>query len=136
MITTIMMRMALILIAISLTIAISGCAFDLANVSFISARLNPSGQVSKQFELTDNVDISGAPCGYERLLKKGTNWHIVGSLEQGDVYSSGDQVLTVECSNIHEAYIVVSGRTLTGFYLPVEKGFVSISNGLELPIKQ
>lgn len=129
-----MMRTYVILTAIIL--AVSGCAFDLANISFVPAQLNHTGEGPKRFELADDVDISGAPCGYGRLLKKGTNWHVVGSLEQGDVYRTSDQVLTVECSNIHEAYIVVSGRMLTGFYLPVEKGFVLISNRLESPIKQ
>jgi hypothetical protein len=37
------------------------------------------------------------------------------------VYATRDRVLTVEASNVHEAYIVVSNGKLVGFFLPVEK---------------
>jgi hypothetical protein len=42
--------------------------------------------------------------------------------------------LTVECSNVFEAYLVVATGQLVGFYLPVEKGFVSLPEPISLPI--
>ncbi|HVN97529.1 MAG TPA: hypothetical protein VMT62_13960 [Syntrophorhabdaceae bacterium] len=60
---------------------------------------------------------------------------MVGTVSEGEVYKSKDQVLTVECSNIHEAYLVVSQGSLVGFYLPVEKGFVKLPEPIALNIE-
>ena len=74
------------------------------------------------FLLDHDLDVD-LPFGYRRVLRKGTRWTHVGSIAQGDVYTSNDQVLTVEASNVHEAYIVVSSANLVGFYLPVERTY-------------
>jgi hypothetical protein len=84
--------------------------------------------------MKDAVKVEQAPCGYARTLLKGTRWDLIGTIPEGEVYKPKDQVLTVECSHVHEAYLVVSGGTLIGFYLPVEKGFVPISPTIKLPI--
>jgi hypothetical protein len=55
-------------------------------------------------------------------------WHPAGALPQGGVFKTQDQVLTVEGSNIHEAYIVVKEARLVGFYLP--------ANGTYSPLEQ
>ena len=56
----------------------------------------------------------------------------MGTIPEGDVYKSKDQVLSVECSNIHEAYLVISQDSVVGFYLPVEKGFVKLNKAITL----
>jgi hypothetical protein len=109
-----------------------GCAFDLAHVSFTPAQLAPEQNAKESFILTENIHITGTPCGYHRTLRRDTRWDLVGTIPEGDVYKSRDQVLTVECSNVYEAYVVVSGNTLVGFYLPVEKGFVKLSDRMQL----
>jgi hypothetical protein len=53
---------------------------------------------------------------------------------QGDVFRTADQVLTVEASHIHEAYIVVWGSMLRGFYLPVEGTFSPLSSPVDLSL--
>ena len=107
-----------------------GCAFDLAHVSFTPAVCTPrSGQSVK---IKENMPITGTPCRHDRTVFRGTTWELVGTIPQGDIYKSRDQVLTVECSNIHEAYLVVSQGSVVGFYLPVEKGFVKLSNPVTL----
>ncbi|HYM17945.1 MAG TPA: hypothetical protein VEU06_05230 [Micropepsaceae bacterium] len=63
--------------------------------------------------------------GFASNLKKGTVWKQVGHIEQGDVFRTGDQVVTVEASNQYEAYLVVNNGMAMGFYLPVEKTFTA-----------
>ena len=61
-------------------------------------------------------------------------WIFVGSLPQGDVFKSRDQILTIEGSNIYEAYIVVVSDNLVGFYLPAEGTFSPLKKPLNLSI--
>ncbi|MFQ5541667.1 MAG: hypothetical protein ACE5E2_02465 [Candidatus Binatia bacterium] len=110
------------------------CAFDLAHVSSTPTQFTPQIEARKSFVIKDAVQISQAPCGYERTLRQGTNWNLVGTIPEGEVYKPKDQVLTVECSNVFEAYLVVSKDSLVGFYLPVEREFVSIAEKIELPV--
>lgn len=113
---------------------LSGCAFDLAHVSFIPAQLAARPDIKQSFTLKETIDITSTPC-YRRTLRQGTKWDLLGTIPEGEVYKSRDQVMTVECSNIHEAYLVIFEGSLVGFYLPVEKGFVKISNPIRLPVK-
>lgn len=112
----------------------SGCAFNITDVSYSSAQFQPLSQQARSFVLTKDVQISGAPCGFARTLRQQTRWELVGNITEGEVFRSRDQVLTVECSNVFEAYLVLLGERLVGFYLPVEKGFVSISKSEQLPL--
>ena len=111
-----------------------GCAFDLAHVSYRPAQFKPEPEPPITLIMKDAVKVEQAPCGYARTLFKGTRWDLIGTIPEGGVYKPKDQVLTVECSHVHEAYLVVSGGALIGFYLPVEKGFVPISPTIKLPI--
>ena len=74
--------------------------------------------------------------GYSRKLKQGTTWNYVGTVMYGDVYKTNDQILTVEGSNIYEAYIVVSNDKLVGFYLPAEESYSPLSKPKELQLKE
>jgi hypothetical protein len=114
---------------------ICGCAFDIAHVRYQPAQLVSQQDINKFFVLKDNVSITSASC-YERTLRKGTKWRMTGSISEGNVYKPLDQVLTLECSNVHEAYLVVLDNHLVGFYLPVEKGFVRLSDSILLPIEK
>lgn len=57
-------------------------------------------------------------------LKASTTWELLGSIPQGNVYGTRDQVVIINESNGHEAFIVVYGNKVVGYYLPVEKTFV------------
>ena len=113
---------------------LAACAFDLAHVTQVPTQLQV-GTERSGFELADEVKLN-IGLGYTRILKKGTRWQYVGRIARGDVYRTSDQVLTVEASNIHEAYIVVSSATLVGFYLPVEKSFSPLTETRDLPMKE
>jgi hypothetical protein len=111
------------------------CAFDLVHVKQLPTKLDTTQLPKSSFilEKEEKIDLG---TGYSRVIKDGTKWDYVGTIENGDVYNTKDQVLTVEASNIHEAYIVISSGKLIGFYLPVEKTFSPLSEFRELKIKE
>lgn len=57
-------------------------------------------------------------------LKAGTRWSRIGSIEQGDVYNTKDQVVILNSFDVHEAAIVVDGDMIVGYFLKVEETFV------------
>jgi hypothetical protein len=117
-------------------IPLVSCAFDLAHVRYKQVTLNTGGLGTKSFTLASDLPLSDMPCGYDRTLRDEATWIMIGTIDHGEVYKSADQVLTVECSNVHEAYLAVTGKSLKGFYLPVEKGYVSLSKPIELILKE
>lgn len=126
-------RLQWIAIVTSMVGSLCACAFDLAHVTYTPALLQPTETSIDAIVLSSDVSLTDTPCSYPRTLRKTTRWDQVGTIPEGDVLRSKDQVLTVECSNVHEAYLVVSGGKLIGFFLPVEKGFVPHSP-LGLPL--
>ena len=111
-----------------------GCAFDIAHVSSEPTLFSPQPEPRKSFVMKDTVEITQAPCGYDRTLRAGTHWDLVGTIPEGEVYKPQNQVLTVECSHVFEAYLVLVNGFMIGFYLPVEGEFVPISDKVALPI--
>lgn len=111
------------------------CAFDLVHVKQLPTKLDTTQLPKSSFilEKEEKIDLG---TGYSRVIKAGTKWDYVGTIENGDVYNTKDQVLTVEASNIHEAYIVISSGKLLGFYLPVERTFSPLSEFRDLKIKE
>jgi hypothetical protein len=122
-----------------ITIVILGlffsCAFDVVHVKQEPAQLEPIASEKDALTLSQDVDVS-LNTGYKRKLKAGTRWHCIGKIENGDVYKTKDQILTVEGSNIYEAYIVVSEGYLVGFYLPGNRTFSPLSSKKLLPFDE
>ncbi len=108
----------------------AACAFDLAHVSYTPTVCTPKSD--KSFRMREDTAITGMPCSYNRTVLKGTTWNLVGTVPEGEVYKSSNQVMSVECSNVHEAYLVVRETSVVGFYLPFEKGFVKLSKPIAL----
>lgn len=65
--------------------------------------------------------------GYSRALPRGYKLTAAGAINEGEVYRPTEGVFTVEGANMHEAWIVIRQNRLVGFYLPVEKSFVTLS---------
>lgn len=110
---------------------LTGCAFDVVHVDQRPTRFDDAARASP-FEVTADVTVPVGP-GFSRTLKKGTRWMPAGSVSEGDVYRSRDQALTVEASNIHEAWLVVRQNKVVGYYLIVEKTFSPVSTPVDLP---
>jgi hypothetical protein len=113
---------------------LSGCPFDVYRVELTPVTLQSPATSLSGFILQEQVNLN-IGYGYERTLKVGTNWIPVGTIPYGDVFKSEDQVLTVEASNIYEAYIVVSNDEVVGFYLPVEDSYSPLVYKQALNIK-
>ena len=105
---------------------VSSCMFDIVRVKQAPANFSLVADSSATFTLNESVEVS-IGTGFKPRLRSGTVWRQVGKIEAGDVFTTDDQVLTVEASNVHEARLVVRARALMGFYLPVEKTFVGIA---------
>ena len=110
-----------------------GCAFNVLQLPSKPAELSLQPDVQKSFVMEESVEVDPA-CGYKRTLRLGTRWDFVGRIPEGEVYKPRDQVLTVECSHVHEAYLVVSDSVLKGYFLPVDKAFVA-SPDIKLRVK-
>lgn len=70
--------------------------------------------------------------GYERKLAVGSRWRLIGTLPQGDVLRPMNGIFTIEGRQVHEAYLVVSGTRLVGFYLPGETHFSPLDSPVSL----
>ena len=61
--------------------------------------------------------------GFSRTLRIGTQWEMIGDIEQGQVFKPLDTVLTVEGAHVREAYVVTRDGLWIGFWLPVERAY-------------
>ena len=130
-----MSRMAIQFLFVCIWVLLSGCAFDVTRVTQIPTTLEKQELCEGRFVLGEDVGVQPQG-GHYRTLEKGTEWKCVGQITQGDVYATRDQVLTLEGSNIFEAYIVVSSKNLVGFYLPVERAFSPVTVIQQLPMQE
>jgi len=98
------------------------CAFDVVHLKQLSAKFQETPPSDAVWVLQDGVRVK-LTSGWSSALKKGTVWRLVGHIEQGDVFKTRDQVVTVQASNVHEAEPVVNDGKLVGFFLVIEKTF-------------
>ena len=123
-----------------LSVALSGCATDVSHVDQKPAAISPAND-GHAFLLLKAVKVH-LDTGYTSILRANTSWRQIGSLNSDEVYSTQDQVVTVwavptfKGGRSYEAYIVVSGGSLVGFYLPVQKTFISISPPIQMQLRQ
>ena len=113
---------------------LTGCAFDLIHVKLLPAQLDRSQPPKNSWTLARDTSVS-LQSGFSTRMKSNTRWNHAGSIVQGDVYQTKDQVVTVEASNMHEAWVVVNDGRLVGFYLPVERAFTPASSPVALQIR-
>jgi hypothetical protein len=79
-------------------------------------------------EVLEDASISVGP-GYRRVIRRGSVWVSIGRSVEGEVFKPVDRVFTVEGAHIHEAYLVLAGDRIVGFYLPVERAFSPAPDG-------
>lgn len=96
------------------------------------AQLTPG--VGKSFRLSRAAEVA-LSTGYSTTLRANTRWELVGTITQGEVYRTKDQVVTLEGAHIHEGYLVLDRGTLVGFYLPVERTFSPVTPAKQLSIE-
>ncbi len=99
-----------------------GCAFDVVQVKQLPVTLTATLPAPKAFLLDAGAKVT-IGTGFAVNLRANTTWQEIGTTQFGEVYSTKDQVLTVEASNVYEAALVVRDGQVTGFYLLIEKKF-------------
>jgi hypothetical protein len=124
-------RIALFIGFLAAVFVAAGCAFDVVSVRQTPTTLTPLGGAARGFTLPHDLSVA-IGTGFPTRLKQGTTWHEVGQIAQGDVYTTRDQVVMVEASNLHEAQLVVADGKIVGFYLPVEHTFTAAQPPLVL----
>lgn len=107
---------------------LSGCA-----VPTQKAQITPYQQVqgTRQIRILQNTDIV-LDTAYERRIPEKSIWRLSGTVPQGEVYRPEKIAFTIEGRQVHEAYLVLSGNLLVGFYLPGELNFSPLSPPLNL----
>jgi hypothetical protein len=108
------------LAALALAFA-AGCASEVVRQPSTMTPL-AAAATQPQRELAEDTTVS-VSANYSRTLPRGSRWQQVGTVAEGSVYRRADGIFTVEGANVHEAYLVVAGNKLVGFYLPVEKSY-------------
>jgi len=126
------------ILAIAVVLALLGLAACASEVSrrptqFVPAQDSPSTTVEV---LADTKITVGS--GYERVIPSGSVWQLVGRAPEGEIYKPISQVFTVEGAHVHEAYLVLDGDRVVGFYLPVERAFspAPAGNGTHLSVQR
>lgn len=109
----------------------AGCASEVVRTE---ATLGPAAAGERsRIELADAATVRSSS-GYSRVLPAGSTWELRGTLPQGSVYRRVDGIFTVEGAHVHEAFLVVSGNRVVGYYLPVEQAF-SPAEAVSLSLK-
>ena len=89
----------------------------------LQSELIQSEESSSAFVLQEAVTMKANNSARTRL-RAGTVWLKVGTIEQGTVYRTRDQVVILNSFDVHEAFIVVKDNEAAGYYLPGKKTFV------------
>jgi len=130
-----MKRTENLILSCILGMLLNACAFDIVHLQQIPTQLKSASLMKNSLKLEKETEIS-LDTGYSRTLKQGTKWNYVGISSYGDIYKTNDQILTVEGSNIHEAYIVISSGKLVGFYLPAKQTYSPLDDPVELQMSK
>ena len=107
-------------------LVLAGCAPEIVRRP---TQLTPLAQSpGATIEILQDATVAVGP-GYERVIARGSLWTSVGRSAEGDVFKPVDRVFTVEGAHVHEAYLVLAGDRVVGFYLPVERAFSPAPDG-------
>lgn len=108
------------LASVAASVALCACA---PAVPVQGVQFTPVAVTQQQrIRVVDTVHIR-LSTGYSRRISSGSLWRLAGELPQGFAYRPVNDVFTVEGRQVHEAWIVVKGDRLVGFYLPGEAHF-------------
>lgn len=114
------MSITRVFVSIAFAANIAGCASDVVRSTAI---LSSAAATDRQRIEIAQEAIVGSSSNYSRVLPAGSIWELRGVLPQGSVYKRVNGIFTVEGAHVHEAYLVVRGSQLVGYYLPVEQAY-------------
>ena len=102
-------------VVIAIVVLLSACSTPQVRLSTV---LSPVASPGPVYVLQSNATVR-ASHAKDTILKEGTRWQQVGTIEQGAVYHTADQVVIVNSFNVHEGDIVISNNEVVGYYLKV-----------------
>jgi hypothetical protein len=117
-----------VLLALAL---LAGCA---AEVRVTPAQLAPLSQPQPDVVVTRDVPVR-LSTGYTRTVPEKSRWRAVGTLAQGTVYQPVNTVFAIEGRNVHEAWLVVRGASLQGFWLPGENHYSGLEQSIPMTLE-
>jgi hypothetical protein len=110
---------------------LGGCAFNLVILQRSPAQLVAAPSSTQSWMLT-TVAQATLNAGWVKPLRPGTSWQRIGTIAEGDVLRTKDQLVTIEASNSFQADIVVHDGKLVGFYLPVDHAFTACATPIPI----
>lgn len=125
-----MKKLHIVLLALVL---LGGCAGEVVRRP-VESPVAEGGSV-KKFVTVEATSVR-LDSGYERTIKRGTEFLQTGSIQQGKVLKPINTVFTVEGAHAHEAYPVLHDGHIVGFYLPVEHAFSPLSQVVRLSLQE
>jgi hypothetical protein len=121
-------RLALRFVTVLVALATAACAPDVLRRP---TQLTPvSDQPAVIIEVMDTAIVS-LERGFRRRIPRGSTWKLIGRSPEGEVFRPVDQVFTVEGEHVHEAFLILDGDRVVGFYLPVERAFAPARGGTD-----
>lgn len=78
-----------------------------------------------RYRLSRSVEIK-AKHAESTVLRVGTTWKRVGTIAEGNVFSTKDQLVIVNSFDVHEADIVTRDGYIVGYYLKVPQAFLAV----------
>lgn len=119
--------MTLKIFPLFLLLALSACAAVTRHHVTLQPAAAPE-TVSATQGITFSLDT-----GVRRKIKADSKWRYVGDIKNGKVYKPVDDVFSIEGTQQYEAYLVISGGKIVGFYLPASSNFSPLSNQVLFP---
>ncbi len=109
-------------VVIATLILLAACS---AKVIELSAPMSAVDASDIIYSIEESVTID-APRAAPTVLRAGTTWRQIGTIEQGNVFDTSDQVVIVNSFNVQEAAIVTNNDRVVGYYLKVSGAFVAV----------
>ncbi len=106
---------------VSISLILVACS---ATVVSLPEPIDETNLDKSRYRLVETLVIE-APRTADLRLRADTNWYHIGTISQGRVYDTKDQVIVVNSFNVYEAAIVVKDGMVIGYYPKVAKAFVA-----------
>ena len=119
------------ILSLLLTAGLAACA---AEIERSATNSHPRREENQPVTLHVREALTLTPnTGYATRVRAGSTWQLVGTTDQGGVYRPVGDAFSVEGANRHEAYVVIGGGKIVGFYLPGERAFAPLPQPVVLP---
>jgi hypothetical protein len=120
-----------------LALLICGVLFVLGPVACADLQVTPApltkSDTADRYRLDQTVKGESS-AGYTTTLASGSEWIIIGSIAEGDVYRPLSTSIAARAYDDSEAYLVVRVGNWVGFWLPVEEAYTPLKRPVPIPL--